>query len=249
MRSLLVVVVVVFALLLGACADRVPPTDEVVLCDRSSSAAICDETVVRRAGGAFLDINPPPGSRFVVLVVGCSVEDVSRQYEIRVPERWGRGAVRKRRHWQEVERKRLANLTLPSVNQCSAVSAGIWRTARVFAERPGTNQRFILVSDLREVNRPLGINFERKVSAPADFVGKLRKARLLADLSGVQTSVCGVHDRATPDAPTWTARRAQQLHLAWNSAFAAMGIPDIRLTESCDFEISRNQISMAGRTR
>jgi hypothetical protein len=118
----------------------------------------------------------------------------------------------------------LPSLTLSSVNQRSAVSAGIWRAARVLAERPGTNQRFILVSDLREVNRPLGINFERKVSAPADYVEKLRKAQLLADL-------------------------AQQLHLAWTSVFAAMGIPDIRLTESCDFEISRNQISMAARTR
>ena len=143
----------------------------------------------------------------------------------------------------------LPNLTLPSVTQCSAVSAGIWRAARVLAERPGPNQRFILISDLREVDHSLGISLERRVATATDFVGKLCKTHLLADLSGVRTSVCGVHDRAAPDGPTWTARRAQQPHLAWTSAFAAMGIPDIRFTEYCDFGIARNQTSMAARIR
>ena len=140
MRRLLVVVVAV-TLLLGACADRVPPTDEVVLCDRSSSAAICDAALVRQAALAFLEGNPQPGSRFEVVVVGCAIDDVARVYEVRVPERWGRGAVRKRRHWSDGERQRLASLELPEVNRCSAIAAGIWRASRILAERPGAERR------------------------------------------------------------------------------------------------------------
>jgi hypothetical protein len=182
-----------------------------------------------------LGANPPPGSRLVVLVVGCGIEDVVRVYEIKVPDRWGRGAVRKRRRWQEEERRRLLTLALPEVNQCSAVAAGIWRAARVESERPNSIRRLVVISDLREVDRSLGVNFERRVATAVDFVGKLRKARLLADLSGIQVGICGVHDRATPDAPTWTAHKAQLLRLAWTGAFAAMGVADVRLTEDCDF--------------
>jgi hypothetical protein len=180
-----------------------------------------------------------------VLIVGCGIEDVVRAYEIKVPDRWGRGAVRKRRHWQEDEHRRLASLALPAVNQCSAVAAGIWRAARVESERPNSIRRLVVISDLREVDRSLGINFERRVATAADFVGKLRNAQLLADLSGIQVGICGVHDRATPDAPTWTARKAQQLRLAWTGAFAAMGVSNLRLTESCDFGSVRNPITVA----
>ena len=245
MRSHVVSLVLLSACGGSGCSGTAQPVDEVVLCDRSSSAGICNEEVVRAAGEAFFGANPPPGSRFVVLVVGCGIEDVMRTYEIRVPDRWGRGAVRKRRRWQEEERRRLATLALPAVNQCSAVAAGLWRAARVESERPNSIRRLVVISDLREVDRSLGINFERRVATTADFVGKLRKAQLLADLSGIQVGVCGVHDRATPDAPTWTARKAQQLRLAWTGALAAMGVPDVRLTESCDFGSARNSITVA----
>jgi hypothetical protein len=245
MRSLVVSLVLLGWAGAGCSGGKAQPVDEVVLCDRSSSAGICSEEVVRAAGEAFLGANPPPGSRFVVLVVGCGIEDVMRNYEIKVPDRWGRGAVRKRRRWQEDEHRRLASLALPAVNQCSAVAAGIWRAARVESERPNSIRRLVLISDLREVDRSLGVNFERRVATAADFVGKLRKAQLLADLSGIQVGICGVHDRATPDAPTWTARKAQQLRLAWTGAFAAMGASDVRLTESCDFGNVRSPITVA----
>ena len=246
MRSLAVSLVLIMGWAGAGCGGgKAQPIDEVVLCDRSSSAGICNEEVARSAGEAFLGSNPPPGSRFVVLIVGCGVEDVMRSYEIKVPDRWGRGAVRKRRRWQEEERRRLATLALPAVNQCSAVAAGIWRAARVVAERPNSIRRLVIISDLREVDRSLGINFERRVATAADFVGRLRKARELTDLSGIQLVVCGVHDRATPDAPTWTARKAQQLRTAWTAAFAAMGVSDVRPTESCDFASVRNAITVA----
>ena len=229
MRSHVVSLVLLSACGGSGCGGTAQPVDEVVLCDRSSSAGICNEEVVRAAGEAFFGANPPPGSRFVVLVVGCGIEDV----------------MRKRRRWQEEERRRLATLALPAVNQCSAVAAGLWRAARVESERPNSIRRLVVISDLREVDRSLGINFERRVATTADFVGKLRKAQLLADLSGIQVGVCGVHDRATPDAPTWTARKAQQLRLAWTGALAAMGVPDVRLTESCYFGSARNSITVA----
>jgi len=243
MRSLLLVLA---ALVLSACADKIPPLDEVVLCDRSSSAAVCDEAVVRRAALAFLEGSPRPASRFQVITVGCGIEDAARQYEIRVPDRWGRGAVRKRRHWQETERQRLTSLRLPPVNRCSAIAAGIWRASRLLAERPGTIRRLIVISDLREVDRSLRMNFERRVITPAEFVRKLRSAFLLADLSGIKTAVCGVHDRATPDAPTWTARKAERLHLAWSEVFALMGATDVRLTETCDFGSVGRLLASAG---
>ena len=230
MRSLVFV-----ALLLCACGAKFPPVDEVVLCDRSSSAAVCDEPAVRQAAMAFLDGSPQPGSRFELVVVGCATDDVARLYAIEVPGRWGRGAVRKRRRWYEEERQRLERLELPAVNRCSAIAAGIWRGSRILAERPGTERRLVVISDLREVDRSLGINFERKVPAPGEFVRKLRSAELLGELSTVKTTICGVHDRATPDAPAWTARRAQQLRLAWNEALTAMGAPGVPLTETCDF--------------
>ena len=245
MRSLVASLVLLGWAGAGCGGERAQPLDEVVLCDRSSSAGICSEEVVRGAGEAFLGANPPPGSRLVVLVVGCGIEDVMRAYEIKVPDRWGRGAVRKRRRWQEVEHRRLASLALPAVNQCSAVAAGIWRAARVESERPNSVRRLVVISDLREVDRSLGINFERRVATAADFVGKLRNAQLLADLSGIEVGVCGVHDRATPDAPTRTARKAQQLRTAWTAAFAAMGVSDVRPTESCDFASVRNAITVA----
>ena len=242
MRSLILGLAI---LLLTGCPEKVLTIDEVGLCDRSSSSGTCTEDSVRREADAFLEANPSPGSRFTVLIVGCGIEDVARQYEIRVPDRWGRGAVKKKRGWQEEERRRLATLVLPAVNQCSDVSAGLWRAARLLAERTNSIRQLVVISDLREVSHSLGINFERKVSAPADFVAKLRAAQLLADLSGVQMRVCGVHDRATPDAPTWTARKAQQLHLAWTAALAAMGNPDVRMTESCDFRNARNSSALA----
>lgn len=229
---------------LGGC-DRRPPVDVVVLCDRSSSAAVCDASAVRRAAEVFLEGNPPPASRFRIAIVGCAVEDVVLAHQIEVPEHWGRGAVRKRRQWQADERRRLAAIELPAVNNCSAVASGIWRAARILSERPGSVRRLIVISDLREVDRSLAVNFERKVLAAGEFVRKLRAAQMLPDLGAVEVTVCGVHERATPDAPSWTARKSEQLRSAWGAALAAMNAHGVALTEDCDFGSIRGELLAA----
>jgi hypothetical protein len=48
---------------------------------------------------------------------------------------------------------------------------------------------------------------------------------------------------------TFATCRSQQLHLAWTNAFAAMGIPDNRHTESLNFGISDDRVTVAERIR
>jgi hypothetical protein len=155
-------------------------------------------------------------------------------YRIDVPSAWGKGAARKKALWKASEEHRLCGLVLPIRGRSSAVAASLWRAARILRERDGFDRRLLIVSDLREVDAALKANFERKVLAPREFVKRLQQSCLLADLTQVEVRVCGVHDLATRDVPSWTAAQSVRLRDTWRAAFAAMGVPDVKLLERCD---------------
>ena len=224
-------------LLSAGCGKPPRPVDEKTLWDCSSSNP-CDARAARAAAVGFLNRNNVPGSSFEVYVVGCDIGDVAKLYEIKVPE-WGPGATRRKKQWRDAELERLKGLTLPAPTRCSAISASLWSVARLFGERDGTVRRLLLVSDLREVDASLRLNFEKVIPPPQRFVERLRKAGLLANLASIDVAVCGVHNRRTPDAPKWSAERSRQRDDAWTALLAAMGAHDVRLSESCDFGPSR----------
>jgi hypothetical protein len=235
--------VVLAASCLAACGKADQPVLEGLLCDPSSSS-ICDVTAVRAAAESFLSENNPPGSIFEAWTLGCDVGDVTKVISIKVPLTWGKGVAKRRREWQQTERARLKELTLPPTTRCSAVSAGIWSIGRLIKERSGFTPRFTLLSDLREVYGPF--NFERRIPAPKQFVDWLRKKNLLADLRGVEVRVCLVHNGRTPDSPSWNAKMSQQRDDAWTAAFEAMGAPGVRLTESCPFVPGHSDLVAGG---
>jgi hypothetical protein len=235
----------IIALLVGGCGTPRSAIHQVIVCDRSSSA-LCEEDTVREAARAFLLSAPPKGSKFEVLVVGCGAGDVAPAYSISVPASWGRAVTRKKREWRQAEAERLETLTLPVIGRCSAISAAIWRAARALDESPSQEQHLVVISDLREVNREFSVNFEKRILPRDQFVERLKSARLLPDLTKVHVTVCGVHDRATPDAPAWTARRAEQLRDSWKAAFSAMGVSNARLTERCEFGAKRRDAYAQG---
>ena len=205
--------------------------DEVVVCDRSTSAS-CDEGAVRALATEFLSSSPPPDSTFEVLATGCGVQDVDLVFRIEIPSRWGAGVARKRRAFADAERARLDALMLPGLRRrCSAIAAAVWKAGRLLAERSSGDKRLTVVSDMREASRDLGVNFESRLPAPKDFVARLRAHDLLADLSQVRVVAFGVHDRATPDSPKWTATQSRRLAEVWDVAFAAMGANHVRLRE------------------
>lgn len=231
--------------LLAGCWKTLPPLAEAVVCDRSTSAS-CDEQTVRAAALKFLAENGPPGSVFEVYVVGCDLGDVSKAYAIQAPAAWGKGAAKRKKQWRDLERERLKALTLPPINNCSAVAASVWQVAKLLREHEGFTKRLRLISDLREVYPPLHLNFEKRIPSPRQFVEKLQKANLLADLNGVELSTCGVHDRRTPDAPRWDAEKSDQRDDAWSAAFDAMGAHGVRFRETCSFDRARQALYASG---
>jgi hypothetical protein len=231
-------------LLLAACGKAPLPVDEKELLDCSSSDP-CDARTVRAAAVDFLNENNVPGSSFEVHVVGCDVGDVAKIYVIKVPE-WGPGATRRKKQWQDAELERLKGLTLPAPTRCSAIAASLWSVARLFREREGAVRRLLLVSDLREIFPPLHLNLERRIPSPQQFVARLKKGGILADLDGIDVSICGVHNRPTPDAPRWGAENSNQRDVAWSAALEAMRVHRARLNESCSFGAGRPYLVASG---
>jgi hypothetical protein len=231
-------------LLLAACGKAPRPVDEKELLDCSSSDP-CDARTVRVPAVNFLDQNNVPGSSFEVYVVGCDIGDVARVYVIDVPE-WGPGATRRKTQWRDTELERLKGLTVPAPTRCSAIAASLWSVARLFREREGFVRRLRLVSDLREVYPPLHVNFEKHIPSPQQFVERLKKGGILADLAGINVSICGVHNRRTPDAPRWGAENSNQRDDAWSASLEAMGVHGVRLDEFCSSGSGRSDIVAGG---
>jgi hypothetical protein len=236
--------VLLLCLLLAACGKPLQPVDEKALLDCSSSDP-CDARTVHAAAIDFIDQNNVPGSSFEVYVVGCDIGDVAKIHVIEVPE-WGPGATRRKKQWRDAELERLKGLTMPPPTRCSAIAASIWSVARLFHEREGAVRRLRLVSDLREVYPPLHLNFEKHIPSPQQFAERLHKGGILADLTGIKVSICGVHNRRTPDAPRWGTENSNHRDDAWLAALEAMGVHGVRLDESCSSGSGRSDLVAGG---
>jgi hypothetical protein len=239
-------VIAVIALFFASCGVLRRPVHEVDLLDISPSGENGKATV-RAVVVKFIDENNPPGSILDILLVGCGVGDVVKVITVKIPLTWGSGVASKKKAWRDAEVKRADAIVSPPVDQRSAVAAGIWSATNLLRDHEEMEMKLRVISDLREVYRPLKINFERRILPAQQFIEKLRKAGLLANLAGVQVTVCNVHNRTASNAPNWTAENARELDGTWTATLAAMGAPGVRLNLTCPFEDDREVPAEGGR--
>ena len=232
--------VVSFSLLFAGCGNHSQPRDILLLCDNTTSSH-CDERGVRKAAQSFLK-DLVPGSRFTVMTVACTSDQVETVYEISIPPRWGSGAAQKRRAWLEAEERHLEALRLRRPERCSGIIGAVWRASRFLDESGRPVKGLFIDSDLREVSPELGpgINFEKNVPSPEVFLAKIKEKNLLPDLRGVQVILYGVHDEASPDSRRWTSQQATALRAAWVAAFSAMGVNKIEFRATTPWEGSES---------
>ena len=230
MRNLLAV----FLTVLLACGRRSEPRETIKLCDHTTSSR-CDEQSVRRAAHNFLK-NLVPGSRFTVVTVACTSDQVETVYEINVPTRWGSGASQKRRAWLEAEEAHLESLRLRRPERCSGVIGSIWRVGRLLQESERPVKELLVDSDLREVSPELGFNFEKSVPSAEAFLARIKEKGLLPDLRGVRLVIYGVHDDSSPDSRRWTSQQAADLRAAWSAVFRAAGVERIEFRAIAPWE-------------
>jgi hypothetical protein len=232
------------ALLVG-CGGRAQPSDVLLVCDGTTSAR-CDEQSVRKSALSFLK-KPIPGSRFTVLAVGCGSDEAEAILQISVPLSWGSGAAEKRRAWQEAEARHLDDLHLRRPRRCSAVVGTIWRGSRMLQESTKPVREMWIDSDLREASPETGLNFEKSIPSPEEFVRRIRERGLLPDLRGIRVLVYHVHDDQSPDSRRWTSQQAAALRAAWAAAFKAMGAENVECRSAAPWEVSdRTSIAWSG---
>jgi hypothetical protein len=226
---------VVLAALL-ACNGRPQPIERVSVPDNTTSSH-ASEMSVKKEAQAFLG-ELVPGSRFTVMPVACTSDLVEIIYDISVPLRFGSGAAQKRRAWLEAEERHLETLRLRRPERCSGVVGAIWRASRFLQESGRPVKELYINSDLREVSPELGpgVNFEKTIPAPEDFLLKVKEKNLLPDLHGVRVYVYGVHDEASPDSRRWTSQQAAALRAAWTAFFKAAGVDHVEFRAASTWE-------------
>jgi hypothetical protein len=237
--------VTAFALsVLVACRSGSGPRERLELCDHTTSSR-CDEQSIRRAAHNFLK-NLVPGSRFTVVLVACTSDQVETVYEINVPLHWGSGAAQKRRAWLEAEEAHLESLHLRRPERCSGIVGSIWRVSRLLQESERPVKELFVNSDFREVSAELGFNFEKEVPSPAAFLARIREKNLLPDLREIRVVIYGVHDDASPDSRRWTSQQAAALRAAWTAAFKAMGVDNVEFRAAAPWE-APGEVAWSGR--
>ena len=222
------------ALLVGC--GRVQSADIVLVCDDTTSA-LCNEQSIYKAAQSFLK-KPVPGSRFVVITVGCASDEAETIVEIPVPPHWGSGAGDKRRAWQEAEARHLENLHLRRPRRCSAIVGALWRGSRMLQDSTKPVKEMWIDSDLREASPETGLNFEKAIPSPEAFVQRIRERGLLPDLRGVRVVLYHVHDDQSPDSRRWTSQQATALRAAWTAAFKAMGVEGVEFRANAPWDVA-----------
>jgi hypothetical protein len=170
--------------------------------------------------------------------VACTSDLVEIVYEISVPLRWGPGATQKRLAWLEAEKRHLETLRLRRPERCSGIIGAIWRASRLLQESGRPVKELLINSDLREVSPELGpgINFEKVIPTPEEFLRKVKEKNLLPDLRGIRVYLYGVHDEASPDSRRWTSQQAAALRAAWTVVFRAAGVEHVEFRATSTWE-------------
>ena len=223
-------------LLIVACNNRSEPRETLLVCDHTTSSR-CDEQSVRKAAQQLLK-NPVPGSRFTVINVACTGDQVETVYQIVVPSRWGSGVAKKRRAWLEAEQAHLESLRLRRPERCSGIVGSIWRGSRLLQESERPVKELLIDSDLREVSAELGFNFEKAVPSPQAFLARIREKSLLPDLREIRVVIYDVHDDVSPDSRRWTSQQAAALRADWLEFLKAAGVEHVEFRATAPWEKS-----------
>lgn len=208
-------------LMLG-CGPVPPPQHTVVVYDASNSGlelVAKPETIRTAFDGWVQEAIYQPGASFAVLVVGKSRDSAREVFRRAIPPTWGPGVNQAKVRFLQHNRQALNQVDLTGGG--SAIAEAIHRAAARLHEQMGT-YRLQIVSDMRQVT--LGVwNFERSVPQPEVFLQWLERERLLADLTGVEVEINGLHSQRGPDAPEFTAAMEEQLRGLWQEVFERLG--------------------------
>lgn len=204
-----------------------------VVCDVSPSAeTACDRESLRHTYDRWLKTGVEPASTFEVWRVGKSISGARRVFAIQTPS----GALGDRVAFLLGGRNELASPTLLSGDDGeigSGIAEAIAVATRSLQDKVGM-LTLVVLSDMRQLT-PRQIDLEQgAMPTPGRFAEWLGTNGLMLDLSKVNVTVCGLHNRVRPDADPLPPRRFSELRELWRAAFASMRVRSITICGACD---------------
>ncbi|MEK6371255.1 MAG: hypothetical protein AABO58_01030 [Acidobacteriota bacterium] len=209
-------------------------THTAVVCDVSPSAeSACDSTSLVRAYDAWMVAGAEPASTFEVWRVGRSISDARRIFAIQTPP----AGLGDRVAFLFGGRNELAVPALLTANTDevgSAIAEAMAVAVRSLHDKRGGARSLTVMSDMRQLSaREIDLE-QGTVPTPARFADWLASNRLALDLSDVDVTVCGMHNRASAGAGPLSPRRFAELRDLWVATFRSTRVRAITICGTCD---------------
>src|SRR5208283_6222970 len=153
------------------------------------------------------------------------------------------------RAWLAAEEAHLEALRLRRPERCSGILGTLWRAGGFLQESTRPVKELYINSDMREASPELGMNFEKSIPSPDEFVARAREKNLLPDLRGIRVFIYGVHNETSPDSRRWTSQQAVALRADWAALLKAAGVEHVEFRTSSTWEGAASENVALGRLR